>query len=261
MAINYASYFGIESLPAAVIFAILYFAFFIYFFSKAVARPIYVYIVITLFCALRITAFILRAVLAKVQSDADNVHVLLAYEIIYNTGFFGLLYSVYSLVSARVEASKNPPNGIISRILRHHFLFRIALMAAVALGITGAVESQTGTTLSTINTGNTLRKAAIYIFLVCTLLVFLQTFFLARIELSELAYRSSTAQIGSTYGIYILMVISLLLVAREAFFAATVNNTSRQNNEKFWYPLAVTTEFIAVILFATPGLVPDEPTD
>ena len=57
------------------------------------------------------------------------------------------------------------------------------------------------------------------------------------------------------------MVISLLLVAREAFFAATVNNTSRQNNEKFWYPLAVTTEFIAVILFATPGLVPDEPTD
>ena len=60
-------------------------------------------------------------------------------------------------------------------------------MAAVALGITGAVESQTGTTLSTINTGNTLRKAAIYIFLVCTLLVFLQTFFLARIELSGMA--------------------------------------------------------------------------
>ena len=49
----------------------------------------------------RVLTFILRAVLASVQSDADNIHVFLAYEIIYNTGFFGLLYSAYSLVTAR----------------------------------------------------------------------------------------------------------------------------------------------------------------
>ena len=68
MAINYASYFGIESLPAAVIFAILYFAFFIYFFSKAVARPIYVYIVITLFCAR--TSFLSLTLRMLTRSDS-----------------------------------------------------------------------------------------------------------------------------------------------------------------------------------------------
>ncbi|KAN0080363.1 hypothetical protein V8E55_009929 [Tylopilus felleus] len=198
MAINYASYYGIKSLPAAIV----YFPFFIYFFTKAATRPIYVYIVITLFCA------------RTVQSDADNIHVFLAYEIIYNTGFFGLLYSAYSLVTARVEASKNPPNDLITRILRHHFL----------LGITVAVQSQTG---STTNTSNTLRRAAIYIFLVCSLLVFLQTFF-------------SPAS---------------------TFFTATANTPYRQNNEILWYPLAATIEFIAVVLFATPGLVPDESSD
>lgn len=239
---------------------------------------------------MRITAFVLRALLAHVQSDADNLNVLIAYEIIYNTGFFGLLYSVYSLVSARyvcppptspspphpfssVAASKNPPNDPLSRILRHHFLFRIALMAAVALGITGAIQSGLGTTPSTVNTGNTLRKAAIYIFLVCSILVFLQILFLARVEFSGMplvslvftlpdtlldnSYRGSSTQIGATYDIFILLAISLLLVAREAFFTATATNTTRQNDEAFWYPFSVVTEFIAVVLFAAPGLVPD----
>ncbi|KAF8559721.1 hypothetical protein OG21DRAFT_1474073 [Imleria badia] len=256
MAVDYASLFGIKSFAAPIVFAILYFPFFAYFFAKAISRPIYVYIIITLFCAVRVTAFVLRALLAHVQSDADNLNLLLAYEIIYNTGFFGLLYSVYSLVTSRVEAAKNPPNNFISRLLRHHFLFRIALMAAVAIGITGAIQASTGSTQSAVNTGNTLRKVAIYIFLVCSILVFLQTFFLARVEFSDNGYRGPSDQIGSTYGIYILLVISLLLVAREAFFTATANNTSRQTDEAFWYPFSVVTEFIAVVLFAAPGLVP-----
>jgi hypothetical protein len=64
------------------------------------------------------------------------------------------------------------------------FLFRMALMAAVAIGITGAIDASLGSTTSTINTGNTLRKVAIYIFLICAALVLLQTIFLARAELS-----------------------------------------------------------------------------
>ncbi|KAF8136516.1 hypothetical protein EV363DRAFT_1544125 [Boletus edulis] len=253
---DYASLFGIKSLAAPIVFAILYFPFFVYYFSKAIARPIYIYIIITLFCAIRIAAFVIRALLASVKSDQDNLHVLIAYEILYNTGFFGLLYSAYSLVTARVAVAKNPPNGPISRLLRHHFLFRIALSAAVAIGITGAIQSGLGTTTSTINTGNTLRKVAIYIFLVCTILVFLQTLFLARVELSDGGYRGSAGQIGSKYDIFFLLVISLLLLVREAFFTATANKLDKQYNEAFWYPLSVVTEFIAVILFATPGLVP-----
>lgn len=175
---------------------------------------------------------------------------------------------------ASVALAKNPPRGPISRLMRYHFLFRIALAAAVSIGITGAIQSGLGTTTSTINTGNTLRKVAIYIFLVCSILVFLQTFFLARVEfsgmplpplpppphpfsLTEDGYRGTTGQIGSTYGIYILLVMSILLVVREAFFTATAGNTTQQNKEALWYPLAAVTEFLVVALFATPGLVPD----
>lgn len=83
-----------------------------------------------------------------------------------------------------VALARNPPNGPISRILRFRTLFRLALVAAVSIGITGAIQSSSGTTTTTIDTGNTLRKIAIYIFFVCSLLVFLQTFFLARVEFS-----------------------------------------------------------------------------
>lgn len=78
---------------------------------------------------------------------------------------------------------------------------------------------------------------------------------------TEDGYRGATNQIGSTYGIYILLVISLLLVVREAFFTATASNTSLQAKEAIWYPLCAVTELIALVLFATPGLVPDTPKD
>ncbi|KAH0830712.1 hypothetical protein J3R83DRAFT_2190 [Lanmaoa asiatica] len=253
---DYASALGVKSLPAAIVFAILYFPFFVYFFSKTIARPVYIYIILTFFCSVRVTAFILRALLSHVPSDADNLHVVLAYEIIYNIGFFGLLYSAYTLVTDRVALANNPPNDPVSRLLRFRPLFRIAMMAAVSVGITGAVQSSLGTATTTLQTGNTLRKVAIYIFLVCSILVLLQTILLARAEFSE-GHRRATNKIGSTYGIYILLVICILLIVREVFLGATANDPSRQDNEAFWYPLAALTEFIAIVLFATPGLVPD----
>ncbi|KIJ69143.1 hypothetical protein HYDPIDRAFT_79393 [Hydnomerulius pinastri MD-312] len=253
---NYAAAFGIHSLAAAVIFAILYFPLFGLYVSKAIARPTYVFIILSFFCAIRITAFILRALLAHVPADGQNLDMLIAYEIIYNTGFFGLLYSAYTLVADRVACAKNPPNGPISRILRMRFLFRLALMAAVAIGITGAIDYSLGTTTKTINTGNTLRKVAIYIFLVCAALVLLQTLFLARAEMADGGYGNSSGQIGSTHGVFVLMAISLLLLAREAFFTATADKPNQQNNEAIWYPLSALLELIAVMLFATPGLVP-----
>ncbi|KAF8844809.1 hypothetical protein BDN67DRAFT_962245 [Paxillus ammoniavirescens] len=253
---NYAAAFGIHSLAAAVIFALVYFPLFGFFIFKAIARPTYVFIMLSFFCAVRITAFILRALLAHVPADGQNLDMLIAYEVIYNTGFFGLLYSAYTLVADRVAFARNPPNGPISRLLRMRFLFRMALAAAVAIGITGAIDAGLGTTTSTINTGNTLRKVAIYIFLVCAALVLLQTIFLARAELSDGGYRGSGEHTASKYGTYVLLIISLLLVVREAFFAATADKSTQQNNEAIWYPLAALTELVAVILFVTPNLVP-----
>ena len=58
------------------------------------------------------------------------------------------------------------------------------------------------------------------------------------------------------YGNYILLVISILLVVRESFATATVSNSAKQNNERFWYPFIAVTEFFVVVLFSTPGLVP-----
>ena len=58
------------------------------------------------------------------------------------------------------------------------------------------------------------------------------------------------------YGNFILLVISLLLVVREAFATATVNNAAKQDNEHWWYPFLAVTEFLVVVLFSTPGLVP-----
>lgn len=46
-----ASQFGINAFPAAVVFAILYVPLLAFFFSRTVGRPVYVYIILTLFCA------------------------------------------------------------------------------------------------------------------------------------------------------------------------------------------------------------------
>lgn len=54
----------------------------------------------------------------------------------------------------------------------------------------------------------------------------------------------------------ILLAISALLLVREGFSAATMSNSTKQDNEHLWYPLLVVPEILAVILYATPGLVP-----
>ena len=57
-------------------------------------------------------------------------------------------------------------------------------------------------------------------------------------------------------GVYILLLVAALLLVREAFAMATVNDLLKQTNEHFWYPLLAVPEIIAVALYATPGLVP-----
>ena len=49
----------------------------------------------------RIVAFSMRAALAANESAAKNLNVVIAEMVIYNVGFFGLLYSSYTLVLDR----------------------------------------------------------------------------------------------------------------------------------------------------------------
>jgi hypothetical protein len=254
---NFAQASGIDSVAGAVIFAILYSPLLLFYIRQSIARPTYVFIVLSLFCAVRISAFVLRALLAGVPADGQNLDLFIAFEVIYNVGFFGLLYSAYTLVLDRGLMSDAPlPNGPISLITRRRPLFRIVMAAAVAVGITGAIEAATGSTQSTVNLGDTLRKVSIYIFLVLSILVAFQTILLIRAEAQYGTHKVSNGAFGATHGIHILAFISFLLLAREAFFAATSNDLAKQNDENLWYPLSALTELVAVMMFAAPGLVP-----
>lgn len=254
---NYAKAYGIESVAGAVIFAILYVPLLVLYIRQAILRPTYVFVVIALFCAVRIAAFVLRALLASVAEDGQNLQLFIAYEILYNVGFFGLLYSAYTLVIDRGLISDAPlPNGPISMITRRRPIFRIMLAAAVGVGITGVIESAVGTTQHTVDIGNTLRKVALYMFLILCILVAFQTIILVRVTTTYGTHKVSDGAFGARHGIYILCLISLLLLARQAFFVATVNNAAKQNDENLWYPLAVLPELFSVVLFSVPGLVP-----
>jgi hypothetical protein len=48
--INYAKFAGFDSLPAAIVFAILYAPLFVLFVKKSFSRPTYVHYVMTIFC-------------------------------------------------------------------------------------------------------------------------------------------------------------------------------------------------------------------
>lgn len=54
---------------------------------------------------MRVTAFALRSALAGSNAAATNESTLIAFEVIYSTGFFGLLYSAYTLVLERCVPS------------------------------------------------------------------------------------------------------------------------------------------------------------
>ncbi|KAF8888342.1 hypothetical protein BD779DRAFT_1800329 [Infundibulicybe gibba] len=226
---NYAKSFGFESVAAVVIFAILYMPLLGWFVRQSVARPTYVTIV-------RVTAFIIRAVLSGSDSVGHNLNLLIGDEIHFGVGFAGLLYSSYTLVLDRMLLSdSSKPTGAITRLIVNR-IFRVAMIAAVALGIADPPDSQ----------HRCLPRP--------TILQAYQTLRVVRAESG--AYRRGNESWGVKHGGYILCAISLLLLIREAFATATSSDAAKQNSEHFWYPLTALPEILAVALYATPGLVP-----
>jgi len=51
--------------------------------------------------SVRVTAFVLRAVLAGSESAGENLGLVIGELVVYSVGFFGLLYSAYTLVLDR----------------------------------------------------------------------------------------------------------------------------------------------------------------
>ncbi|KAF8890154.1 hypothetical protein BD779DRAFT_1671502 [Infundibulicybe gibba] len=252
---DYAKLLDFESVAAAAVFAALYMLFLVWFQVyqlRVFNGPIYVLFLVSLFCAIRFTAFTIRAILAGPGPTSHNLSLLIGDEILFDVGFFVLLYSTYTLA---LDIAVTSDNVYLFINLR---LFRFAMVVAVALGITGVIQSQS-TNPHTVDLGRIFQKASTTIFLVLTVL---QAYLMVRVAWTEISLRVGADNHeyefwGVKYGCYIRCTISLLLLVREAFATATVmSDMAKLHNEHFWYPLIALPEILAVILYAIPGTVP-----
>ncbi|KAH0584681.1 hypothetical protein J132_03204 [Termitomyces sp. J132] len=248
-----AAYFGIQSVPAAAVFAALYLLFLAGFILQSFRERSRVYYSLTFFCAVRLTSFILRAIIAGTRGN--NVGLLIGAEVLFAIGFFSLIYSTYNLVLDRELLSEHTSSSIISRVIRRRHLFRLVLLAAIVMGSVGISDINTSNDSNTISTGKSLHTTSTIIFFVLSVLVVYQALIVAKNELRYGAYKLGKGAFGR-FQPYILLLISLLLLVREGFAMVTVNDFQKANNERLWYPLIAMPEILAVALFSIPGLVP-----
>ncbi|ESK88733.1 hypothetical protein Moror_2995 [Moniliophthora roreri MCA 2997] len=255
--INYARYLGYNSVAAAIVFTILYVPLLAWFLFQLTRGRSRILIILSVFCAIRIAAFAIRAVLCHSSSAGEDLGLVIADQVLFSVGFFGLLYGAYGLVMDRLDKCDYEPENPISRLTGNRNLFRLVLLVAVILGSVGTSKSTDFSNSDDIQTGKALHEASIIIFLILTVLQTLQTVVLIRCERRDSEYTELTAtSAGAKYGAFIFVAISLLLLIREAFVTATLGNQSQQSNEQLWYPLITLTEFLCVVLFTTPGLIP-----
>jgi len=251
---NYAKALQINSFPLALIFTLIYVPLLGVFVFKAVRNSTYVLWITAFFCQVRVVSFAMRALLTKSESAGENFDLVLAQQIIYGVGFFGILYSAYIMVLDREIIKGTAGSSPLSRITGNRVLIRIALIAAVSLSITGSVQANTGSTESTINLGKHLKTIAIVIFLVVAGLLVIHTVFSISAEARKTPDEKEQNSLAP-HGLRILLLIALLLLVREVFLIAT-NNKTTQYKEELFYPFSAGTELAAVLLFLVPGLVP-----
>ncbi|KAJ7835981.1 hypothetical protein B0H13DRAFT_2107669 [Mycena leptocephala] len=231
---NYAAAFGFHSVAASVIFAVLFLAMGLWFVRQSIKNTTFVYIVLTLFCAMRFAAYIIRAILAHSTSAGSNLSLFIADEVLFGVGFFALLYSAYTLVLDRdiLAGGKGPGSLFSPNLFNNPHLFRMVLSGTVALSILQSGD---------ISTGKTLRKASIAIFFALTVVQAAQTIWYFK---DQEYSKSSVRPFGDRNGRYLLCLISLLMLVRE------------QNQESLWYPLVALPELLAVGCYSVSGLVP-----
>ncbi|KAF9066003.1 hypothetical protein BDP27DRAFT_1547739 [Rhodocollybia butyracea] len=260
--INYAALIGYKSIPAAVIFALCYLPLCIWFIPKLLTRRTYVISTLTLFCSMRLTAFILRVVLIASKNVGQDKNVLIVAEVFFSIGFFGLLFAAYGLVVDRLELceARAPPKyeNPFNLLTRNRRLFHLVAVAALIMGIIGITDS-TGSSSSPSSSGTALRRASVAVFLVLTLVQAYQTFVLVRTERSEnpiLHAQNLGDSIGSTHGSIIFTVMAGLLIIREIYMVATIGSITLSNKEDMWYPLVALPELLCVALYVAPGVIP-----
>ncbi|PSR77935.1 hypothetical protein PHLCEN_2v7635 [Hermanssonia centrifuga] len=233
----------------------------------------------------RLVSFALRSALAGNTSAAENESVLIAEQVIYSVGFAGLIYSAYTLIIDRDEMMNPGDTGgrtgiflLLGRVLKYRNVMRLTITVAIILGICGGVKAG-DTDPSQRTAGSALRETALYIFLVVVCVLNALTLLLAADERRVGVWEWDHVAFGERYGILILLVIALMCLTREAYLVSTTSNLAtvgilpplnvfqllirpylclQQNNAAAFYPLAALPEFIAVMMFMVPGLVPSK---
>ena len=74
--------------------------------------------------------------------------------------------------------------------------------------------------------------------------------------LSTVGQTSGPGSFGHRHGAFFLLAIIALFLIKEIYLVATLGQTD--TNETLFYCLTVLPEYLAVLLFAVPGLVPEE---
>lgn len=278
---NYAQIIGIKSKWAPLIFAAIYFIVMVWYAVQALRKHGWIFGFLALFSAMRVVSFSLRAAMAyNHQKAAFNGAMAIAYEVIYNIGFFSILLSAHRLLSdrrrlAKVDKGRSRLHSSLSRFHNGRFI-EILLLASIVLGCVG-VAFALGTDEGRTEVGNKLGEASTYIFLATTVFIVIGLFLVIHIERSLRnkgpAGSGKSAVNASTHEHVILALVGLLLLLRILFYAVTIRQraTGKQtpgsaatsavkqtplSNEHLWYPLAALAELLVVLLFLVPALVP-----
>ncbi|KAJ3567188.1 hypothetical protein NP233_g6523 [Leucocoprinus birnbaumii] len=250
--IDYGEAFGIHSVPAAAIFAIIYAPLLVYYIFRLVTKFNYVFIVMTLFCLFRTVGFVIRAVVAGSTSAGSNLSLVIADQVLFGIGFSGLLFATFSLQNDRERVAglhyKTPPMSILT----NGRIFHLVVAGSVALLVVGT-SKLTSHGPGDQSTGNTLRTAGTWVLFGATLIPGIRAG--AFMYLKSTKYQHVGMKMNSFVdqnAAAILCVITALLVERMVYSVITVG---MQASEASYYPLSALPEFLVVCVFATPGLV------
>ncbi|KAJ7473579.1 hypothetical protein B0H11DRAFT_1728930 [Mycena galericulata] len=276
MPTNYAAILGIKNKWAPILFAVIYFLVMIWYLVQSIRRRGLVYIGLAFFSALRVVSFSLRAAMANNhRNDAFSGKMAIAYEVLYNIGFFSILLSAYRLLHdrrrlAKIDKGRSKLHRILGGFHKGRIMELLLLISVIlgALGTSYALGTNSGRT----KLGYSLGEAAAYIFLAVTIIIALLTFLVIHIERGRDSGSSAPSPLGTSHHHLILVGIAVLLLLRMLFIAATIHQRATgqqtttsaassaikktaQGNEHLWYPLAALSELLAVLLFLTPGMV------
>jgi len=203
-----------------------------YYILKAFENTTSVFIILSLFCAIRVITYLMFAIIKISRDPALEIYV--AAWVLYEIGIFALLYSAHALVLDREvmnengNVTKNPVSRITSSRLFICFVLGVAVIFGIAAWVCEFQENPSGFPL---------QETCVSIFLFATVLLAGNTIF----------------HFGRGRSAWSLYLIAIFLLIRGIYRVVSIN---RDQSSAVWYPLAVVSELLAVFLFAVTGLVP-----